>query len=382
MIEFTKIRQQQTVGESNSVGFIHRLHKRDGMPKEEIQEEEEKEQERRVYTPEKCLFESKSFFPLDDEFMRCVDEQALHGSDTLPHLDGWDRSSEEGDVASLNQERNQAALTNASNEDLLEPEYFEPNRIRVEVFVRSSGNETVEIPTRAFVCDQKNHVSDQPKKLSPSISPKDAPPSTQDEAYLHPPKKISHDLQKKAPPKTQQKAIPQKKAPPISQKKAPPLPCAFRGNPEHAHETPVQQVNSSDIGAHAEKLGNTLQLPRKRKRARTKYEPENKTYFKYTNNDVLCQRGGFANKHPGNLKYHEDKAKLQPRYKKENETEKKNIVLELVKAVHERGGHFLEQEPKSGNWFEIHEKKAYIKASQALREDYSKEDRAAKRKKH
>ena len=123
----------------------------------------------------------------------------------------------------------------------------------------------------------------------------------------------------------------------------------------------------------------TLSSVTKRKRVRKKYEPDVRTYFDFTDQDVLCHRGGFANKHPGNLRYHQVKMNLQPAYEATAKSQKRNITQQLVDAVHAWGGRFLEQDANSERWFEIHPKKALTKASQALRENYTSEERAAKR---
>ena len=119
--------------------------------------------------------------------------------------------------------------------------------------------------------------------------------------------------------------------------------------------------------------------PRRRKRVRKTYEPEVREYHEVTQDDVLCHRGGFANKHPGNLRYHQVKVTLQPLYEATVKAKKREVTQQLVDAVHAWGGRFLEQEEDTERWFEIHEKKALTKASQALRENYTPDQRAAKR---
>ena len=105
---------------------------------------------------------------------------------------------------------------------------------------------------------------------------------------------------------------------------------------------------------------------KKRKRIRKKYEPEIREYVEYTDEDVLCQRGGLANKHPGNLRYHGKKETLQPPYEAAEKAGKGAVAQQLVDAVKAWGGRFLEKEEFTDRWYIIHDKKARIKASQAL----------------
>lgn len=120
----------------------------------------------------------------------------------------------------------------------------------------------------------------------------------------------------------------------------------------------------------------------KRKRVRKKYKPDNIVLVDFNKHDILCQRGGLANTHEGNLRYHDVKTSLQPEYAKRTKEKKGEIARQLVNSVHAWGGRFLEHDKDSNRWFEIHYKKACIKASQALRENYTKAERAAKRAKY
>ena len=94
---------------------------------------------------------------------------------------------------------------------------------------------------------------------------------------------------------------------------------------------------------------------------------------------MLCHRGGFANKHPGNIKYHGAKERLQKEYFGLPKDQKWMVTQKLVELVHGWGGRFVERDLQNGRWYEIHDKKAFIKASQVLRENYTREERAAKR---
>ena len=122
--------------------------------------------------------------------------------------------------------------------------------------------------------------------------------------------------------------------------------------------------------------------PARRPRVRRVHEPAQRVYVTFTDKDVLCQRGGFGNKHPGNITYHAKKRELQSAYKAAIKSQKLPIAKQLVAAVHKDNGRFLEQDPGSKQWFIIDDKKAHVKAGQALRENYTKAQRDAKRAKY
>lgn len=107
-------------------------------------------------------------------------------------------------------------------------------------------------------------------------------------------------------------------------------------------------------------------------------------YFStYTNKDVLAERGHRSNNHPGNEMYRAEKERLQPRYlATSSKTEKTMIAMELVDTVHQWGGRFLRMDKKKGLYYELDEKAARRKASQALRENLTPEDREQKRRKY
>lgn len=96
---------------------------------------------------------------------------------------------------------------------------------------------------------------------------------------------------------------------------------------------------------------------------------ERPNYVAVMDDDVLCYRGFSANAHPGNVKYQRVKEKLQGDFETASYQDKMSIVKQLVATVHEWGGRFLERDPATGKWFEAENKRAYQKASQALREN-------------
>lgn len=111
-----------------------------------------------------------------------------------------------------------------------------------------------------------------------------------------------------------------------------------------------------------------------------KRTPPGKPYVTYTDADVLCQRGALGNKHPGNQRYLRAKESLQDEYHRTADCHKKFVSLRLVQLVQGWGGRFLQFD--GIGWLEATAQKAREKASQALRERLTPEDRAAKRAKY
>jgi hypothetical protein len=112
-----------------------------------------------------------------------------------------------------------------------------------------------------------------------------------------------------------------------------------------------------------------------------------------TNNDVLLGRGGRTNHHIGNATYRTYKESLQDEYLQARKDEKTNISNRLVNMIHEKHGRFLKayepDEKATTNttgivefWYEVDLLTARKKASQALREINTPENRAAKREKY
>jgi hypothetical protein len=90
-----------------------------------------------------------------------------------------------------------------------------------------------------------------------------------------------------------------------------------------------------------------------------------------TDNDVLCGRGGHANKHPGNHLFRRvvnENKDLYQSYCGQRETHKHVLAISIVDAVGLRGGRFLRRDDKFGKWVTISRKDAFSKTSQALRE--------------
>jgi hypothetical protein len=88
--------------------------------------------------------------------------------------------------------------------------------------------------------------------------------------------------------------------------------------------------------------------------------------------DVLCGRGGAALRHPGNQTYRHLVNLNKGLYITCLKTEKLKISRSIVAAIREQNGRFLEKDSKKNAWFDIGDKKAIEKTSQALREGQPK----------
>lgn len=96
--------------------------------------------------------------------------------------------------------------------------------------------------------------------------------------------------------------------------------------------------------------------------------------------DVLCGRGGSALRHPGNRTYRQLVNMNKPLYSTCLKAEKLKISRSVVAAIREQNGRFLERasgadpegEGREGSWYDIGDKKAVEKTSQALREGQPK----------
>lgn len=88
--------------------------------------------------------------------------------------------------------------------------------------------------------------------------------------------------------------------------------------------------------------------------------------------DVLCGRGGAALRHPGNQTYRRLVNLNKSLYITCLKTEKLKISRSIVAAIREQQGRFLERDSKRQTWYDIGDKKAIEKTSQALREGQPK----------
>jgi len=120
--------------------------------------------------------------------------------------------------------------------------------------------------------------------------------------------------------------------------------------------------------------------PVKAKRARRKKEPDVVQYIREpTDIDCVLGRGGKSNHHPGNKRYRAEVQNLQQWYKASNKSEKTDLSQHLVNFVHSYGGRFVKQEKGTDRWYVVSNLVARRKASQALREHMSMEERLAKK---
>jgi hypothetical protein len=88
--------------------------------------------------------------------------------------------------------------------------------------------------------------------------------------------------------------------------------------------------------------------------------------------DVLCGIGGAALRHPGNQTYRRLVNLNKALYITCLKTEKLKISWSIVSAIRKQQGRFLERNAKKGSWYDIGDKKAIEKTSQALREGQPK----------
>ena len=95
--------------------------------------------------------------------------------------------------------------------------------------------------------------------------------------------------------------------------------------------------------------------------------------------DCVLGRGGKSNHHPGNKRYRAEVQNLQKWYKSSDKAEKTDLAQCLVNFVHSYGGRFVKQEKSTGRWYVVSNLVARRKASQALREHMTMEERQAKK---
>lgn len=100
-------------------------------------------------------------------------------------------------------------------------------------------------------------------------------------------------------------------------------------------------------------------------------EPCSSTVVKITNiqpMDIMCGRGGAANKHNSHFRLVVDQYK--PEYLKAKKNEKREIAKRIVSDISSKGGRFLRkvEEDSGGYWVQLDTTKAIEKTLQALRE--------------
>ena len=89
-----------------------------------------------------------------------------------------------------------------------------------------------------------------------------------------------------------------------------------------------------------------------------------------TENDILCGRGGLTNHHKGNKRFRDIVALHRPDYVRAAKIHKPGVARLIVRAIRNSDppGRFLKKDSKSNKFYDIGDKRAAEKASQALRE--------------
>ena len=91
--------------------------------------------------------------------------------------------------------------------------------------------------------------------------------------------------------------------------------------------------------------------------------------------DILCGRGGLTNHHKGNKRFRDIVALHRPDYVRAPKIQKPSVARVIVRAIRngDPPGRFLKKDKKTGLWYDIGDKRAAEKTSQALREKTKEE---------
>jgi len=94
-----------------------------------------------------------------------------------------------------------------------------------------------------------------------------------------------------------------------------------------------------------------------------------------TDHDILCGRGGLTNHHKGNKRFRDIVALHRPDYVRAPKIQKPSVARVIVRAIRngDPPGRFLKKDSATGKWYDIGDKKAAEKTSQALREKSDEE---------
>jgi len=94
-----------------------------------------------------------------------------------------------------------------------------------------------------------------------------------------------------------------------------------------------------------------------------------------TDHDILCGRGGLTNHHKGNKRFRDIVALHRPDYVRAPKIQKPSVARVIVRAIRngDPPGRFLKKDASTSKWFDIGDKKAAEKTSQALREKSDEE---------
>lgn len=99
----------------------------------------------------------------------------------------------------------------------------------------------------------------------------------------------------------------------------------------------------------------------------------------FSDSDVLFGRGGLTNSHPGNRRFRDIILLHRPDYIRAIKIEKPNVARRIVRAIRcsDPPGRFLKKNKETGLWYDVGDKHAAEKTSQALREK-TQAEKAAK----
>lgn len=100
-----------------------------------------------------------------------------------------------------------------------------------------------------------------------------------------------------------------------------------------------------------------------------------------TDHDILLGRGGLTNHHLGNKRFRDVVALHRPDYVRAPKIQKPSVARVIVRAIRngDPPGRFLRKDEKTGKWYDVGDKKAAEKTSQALREKSNEERDKVKR---
>lgn len=98
-----------------------------------------------------------------------------------------------------------------------------------------------------------------------------------------------------------------------------------------------------------------------------------------THSDILFGRGGLTNHHPGNKVYRTIVDMHKPDYQLAAKIVKPRVARRIVHAIRHSnlGARFLKKDPQTDMWYDVGDKAASEKTSQALREKSPEEKKAA-----
>eukprot|EP00978_Attheya_sp_CCMP212_P008904 scaffold21003_cov59-Attheya_sp.AAC.2 len=169
------------------------------------------------------------------------------------------------------------------------------------------------------------------------------------------------------------------KAGPISSGQSPP--CKPSLNNEVVTRTPTNQTPKSDL-----KKGEFRSVSPLNDAIRTGQDTNIVLEEQVSPTDVLCGRGGGTNNHAGNKYFRILVSRYRPDYVIAKKAQKSQIARRIVEEIRSRaaenpcggrGGRFLKRNIGSNTWYDIGNKRATEKTSQALREGLANKMRQA-----